>query len=98
MLAASLRDHLIFALIAVRALWVFGLAGWQRFVSRVEAPLGRSRAVEEVLGGHALQGKLGVAAKGDDGREVQLAGKPRLHLVDAAASTSRAWWPDTRRR
>jgi len=48
------------ALIAVRGLWIFGLAGWQRFVSRVESPLGPAEAV--VLSWSGMRGVVSLAA------------------------------------
>jgi len=42
-------------------------------------------AVEKPLDAAAPQREVGVAGEGHDGREVYLAGEPRLHLVDDLA-------------
>ena len=48
------------ALIGVRALWIFGIGGWQRFVSRVRSPLGAAEAV--VLSWSGMRGVVSLAA------------------------------------
>ncbi len=48
------------ALIAVRALWIFGIAGWQRLVSREEAPLRLAEIV--VLSWSGMRGVVSLAA------------------------------------